>query len=98
VRRNSFQSGELVSAESQNVLQVGRNFGPTTGNQGSQLCVERAALPQNAGRQLMHQAAIRLREPAHFSVKCGFEWFSLSNQSEDGQRRAARFDTRRAGH
>jgi hypothetical protein len=88
----------LIGAQPQNILEVGCNVGPPSRNQRGELRVERAALSENARRQLVRQTAVGLRQPADLPSERDFERLSVSNLTQNSQGRPARLYTRRAGH
>ena len=97
MRGHPLQRGELIRAQPQDVLQIWCDAGPATGNQWSELRVQRGPLSQDAGGQLVRQPAIGLGQRSDLPIERNFKRLSVSNLTEDGQGRAARLETGRQG-
>ena len=87
---HAIERSQLKGAQPEHVAQFGGDTVPSAGNERTEAAVERALLPEDAGRDLVSQPAIGTSEAADGPIERGVEWPALTNVGEDSERGLAR--------
>jgi hypothetical protein len=93
VRRYAIEDGELIRAESKDVLERRRDGGPPSGHEWCEMLVEGPALPQDPGCKFMRQPSIVVGELGESCLAGHFEIAALPDLIQHPERGSSRGKT-----